>query len=120
MKDVITQDLAIEVEVVKSSDKPIPKYSITTFEMINTLSEEYVVVNVKYENGAEEKRLYHKGVNPLETIAGIMYNLFKVKNLFIVEWRKGNTPLFTCTNPKSYDMLLDKLLKLYPNGSNSN
>ena len=60
--------------------------------MINTLSEKYVVVNVKYENGAEEKRLYHKGVNPLETIAGIMYYLFKVKNLLIVEWRKGNTP----------------------------
>mgnify|MGYP003290320750 CR=1 FL=1 len=100
---------AIQVETIKKTNKPIPKFSTAKIELILIDNDKYSLAKVEYENGEIENRLYYKRKDNILNIANILWDIYADKNIFHLQWCKGNTPLFDCINPKSKEQLFCKL-----------
>lgn len=103
---------AIKVETIKKTNKPIPKFSMAKIKLILTYNDTYSLAEVEYENGEIENRLYYKRKDKILNIANILWDIYVDKNVFHLQWCKGNTPLFDCIKPISKEQLICKL-KLY-------
>ena len=99
----------IEIVSIKKTNKPYNKYSTSKIEFISLLNRYYSCVKVEYDNGDIENRLYILCKDYYANIAGILWDIYTDKNIHHLQLMAGNTPIFDCINPKSYDYLYERL-----------